>query len=156
MRWQDFLVMQTQKALGDLIRAVEAIPEEKRNWNPAEGPRSALDQFREVAIAPELHFAVIESGEMPPRELHVALMRRAKELHTFDEMREYARESTAKLCTLISSYPDEELEKEISLDFGGQSTWRMSEVLGLHYWNTVYHLGQVNYIQTMLGDRGMH
>lgn len=156
MRWQDHLVRQTQRALSDLVRAVEAVPEDKLGWSPGEGARSVLDQFREVAIAPEFHFAVIESGEMPPRELHVQLMRRAKELKTLDEIKTHGRETTTRLCEVISGFPDEKLEDEVSLNFGGQSTWTMAEVLALHYWNTVYHLGQVNYIQTLLGDRGMH
>jgi hypothetical protein len=35
-------------------------------------------------------------------------------------------------------------------------TVSLADVCFLHYWNTVYHLGQVNYLQTLLGDREMH
>jgi hypothetical protein len=35
-------------------------------------------------------------------------------------------------------------------------TVTIADVLGMHYWNLTYHLGQINQIQMMLGDRQMH
>jgi hypothetical protein len=32
----------------------------------------------------------------------------------------------------------------------------LAEVLGLPAWNMTYHLGQINQIQLVLGDREMH
>lgn len=32
----------------------------------------------------------------------------------------------------------------------------MADVLFLHSWNLTYHLGQINQLQLMLGDREMH
>jgi hypothetical protein len=31
-----------------------------------------------------------------------------------------------------------------------------AEILSLHHWNMVYHLGQINQIQLILGDKVMH
>ena len=56
----------------------------------------------------------------------------------------------------ISDFPEGKLDEEITLPFGGGMTMTMADLLGLPYWNTVYHLGQINQIQLMLGDREMH
>ena len=44
----------------------------------------------------------------------------------------------------------------MSLPFGGGMTVSMADVLMMHYWNATYHLGQINQIQLMLGDKAMH
>src|SRR5437016_7244178 len=47
---QEFLAAATQQAATDLEKALLRIPEEKRNWSPAETARSAMDQVAECAI----------------------------------------------------------------------------------------------------------
>ncbi|MEZ5163605.1 MAG: hypothetical protein R2688_07600 [Fimbriimonadaceae bacterium] len=64
--------------------------------------------------------------------------------------------TTSDLCNLIAEFPDDQLENEVTLPFGGGMTITMADVLSIHYWNTVYHQGQVNFIQMLLGDGDMH
>src|SRR5579862_2400619 len=47
---QEFLTASTEKALTELIAAVEALPEAQRSWSPADKGRTALDQAAECAI----------------------------------------------------------------------------------------------------------
>lgn len=155
MTVQELTVRQTQKALDDLIRAVEALPEDKRGWSPGESGRSALDQLKEVAMVPVFYVAVLQSGAPSP-ELHGSLRAEAESLTSFEEVQQLARERTADLCARILSFPESRLDEEVTLPFNRGMTVTMADVLGLHYWNTVYHLGQVNFIQTLLGDREMH
>jgi hypothetical protein len=35
-------------------------------------------------------------------------------------------------------------------------TWKVADVILSPYWQLVYHTGQVNYIQTLYGDRELH
>jgi hypothetical protein len=42
------------------------------------------------------------------------------------------------------------------MPFGGGVVMTMADILSLPSWNMVYHLGQINQIQLMLGDREMH
>jgi hypothetical protein len=151
MRYQDQLVRQTQKALDDLVRSAQAVPSEKLDWVPMGSSRSVLAQMQEIAgsakffapILSERRVPAFEDGE-PRRQL------------TFQECIESARESTSEICKLIAQFPDTELEHEMTMPFGGGMKMTMADVLGLHYWNLVYHLGQINQIQLMLGDREMH
>jgi len=153
MRFQDQVVKQTQRALDDVIRAVEALPEDKRDWKPADTSRSALNQLQELAVAPRYFVELIDKGQMPQFDDHENLM---KSHDTFELCRESAREATSELCRAISEFPDERLEDEVKLPFGGGMVMSMADVLGLHAWNLTYHHGQINYIQTMLGDLEMH
>lgn len=66
------------------------------------------------------------------------------------------RESTSSLCRAIANFPDESLEWELTMPWGGGMTMTMADVLGLPAWNATYHLGQINQIQMLLGDAEMH
>lgn len=153
MRLQDQIVKQTQKALDDVLRAVEAIPEDKRSWKPADTARSAIDQMDEIANFPELLYKIVAEGEMPdfgndPNINH--------HYDSYEEAKREALERNSKLCKAISMFPDSELEQEITLPFVGGLVMTMADVLGLQHWNLTYHHGQLNYIQTLLGDTAMH
>lgn len=158
MRYQDQVVKQTQRALDDVIRAVEALPEDKRDWNPAETSRSAMNQLQEIAMSPRFFVELIEKGQMPEFDDHAKKERErlVQSYDTFEKCRAACMEGTSELCQVISQFPDERLEDEVTLPFAGGMVMSMADVLGLHAWNMHYHHGQINYIQTMLGDMEMH
>lgn len=120
--------------------------------------RSALDQLREAAWAPMFYksFLGSEGFGAGMGGNHDEVRKKAGEPMSFDDGREQALRETGELCSLIAAFPDEKLDEEVTLPVGGGMVLTMAEVLGVHYWNLVYHQGQVNYIQTLLGDREMH
>lgn len=157
MRLQDQVVKLTQRAVEDVIRAVEAIPEDKRDWSPAPHTRSAMSQLKELSQSPALLTRVI-GGDIPERFRDHAEENRASgaQSEDFAGLAATLRSETAKICSLVSSVDDEELEREITLPFGGGMIITLADAIGLHHWNLTYHLGQINYIQTILGDMEMH
>ena len=46
--------------------------------------------------------------------------------------------------------------KQVTLPFGAGGDWTLAEIIQANYWNTSYHHGQVNYIQTLYGDTASH
>ncbi len=147
----------TQKSLGDVLRAVDALPEDRLEWAPSDTSRSVLSQMQEIAISASWFLAFIERKRAPSGEDHeVKKSQMNGAPTTIDACKELAQASTAALCEAISDFPDEALEDEVTLPFGGGLTCTMADVLGLQAWNLTYHLGQINYLQTMLGDRVMH
>ncbi len=158
MRYQDFVVRQTHKALDDICRAAQAVPDDKADWAPGGDARSALNQMQEIATAGRWFLPVVADRAVPSFDEHArresAALRQSYD--TIAKCVQAARESTSALCMAIAVYPDDQLEDEIALPFGGGTTMTMAEVLALHAWNMVYHLGQINQIQLMLGDREMH
>ena len=158
MRLQDQLVRMTQRALDDLIRAVEAMPADKLDWSPASSSRSALDQLRELALATPMLTDLVKGGKGIDMEAHTKATKGelAEQEASFEESREKVREGTSELCSLIATFPDDRLEDDVLLPFGGGIRMTMADCLALHHWNLTYHCGQVNYLQTMLGDLKMH
>lgn len=158
MRYQDQVVKQTQRALDDVLRAVDALPEDKRDWKPAETARSALNQLQEIAMSPQFFVRLIRDGKMLEFDDHAKeeSEKLRKSFNTLAKCREAAKDGTSELCQIVSDFPDDRLEDEVTLPFAGGMVMTMADVLGLHAWNLTYHHGQVNYIQTMLGDLEMH
>jgi uncharacterized damage-inducible protein DinB len=158
MRFQDHVVRTTQKAVDDVIRAAQAVPADHIDWTPMGSARSVLSQMREIATTADFFLPIVQEGTVPVFDEHARREAiRIRQSHdTLEKCVEGARRGVSELCQAISAFPDSRLEEEISMPFGGGVTMTMSEVLALPSWNMVYHLGQINQIQLMLGDRDMH
>lgn len=157
MRYQDQLVRLTQKAFDDLCRAALAVPEDKRAWNPGGESRSVLSQMQEVATTADFFMPILQEG-VRDFDQHVMkeLARKRDSLSTVEQCIEAGREGVVELCTKIAEFPDQHLETEMTVPFGGGMVMSMADILDLPRWNFTYHLGQINQIQLMLGDRAMH
>ncbi len=120
--------------------------------------RSALSQMQEVATAGAWFIPLVRDRKQPEFDEHARreAVRLRKSYDTIEKCVEAARDSTSDLCRAIAAFPDMELEDEMTLPFGGGVVMTMADVLGMHHWNLVYHLGQINQLQLMLGDREMH
>lgn len=148
----------TQKALEDVIRAAQAVPEDKLTWIPMGSARSVLDQMQEIAVGGNWFLPIIRDLKVPNFDAHAVEEARARRLvnDTLEKCVGAARQSTSEVCSAIEKVDDKDMEIELHLPFGGGMTVTLADVLGMHYWNLTYHLGQINQIQLMLGDRQMH
>lgn len=158
MRYQDHIVRTTQKALEDVVRAALALPADKAEWVPMGAARSALSQMQEIATTASFFLPLILDGEMPMFDEHARneAVRIRQSNDSIEKCVQAARHSISELCQAISHFPSDQLEEEISLPFGGGTTMTKAELLGLPTWNMIYHLGQINQLQLMLGDTVMH
>jgi hypothetical protein len=158
MRYLDQLVKMTQKAVDDVCRAAEAIPRGREDWSPGGAARSALSQMQELATQGPWYLPIIRDGVVPQFDSaarEAAVQTRAR----FDSIAkcvQQVRSSTSELCQAIASFPESRFDEEVVLPFGGGITVTMADVLSLPHWNLVYHLGQINQIQLLLGDAVMH
>ncbi len=158
MRYQDQVVRATQKALDDVCRAALSVPADKLEWVPMGDVRTVLSQMQEVATAGSWFLPIVRDRRQPEFDEHARkeAVRLRKSYDTVEKCVEAARNSTSDLCIAIAAFPDSDLEDEMRLPFGGGVVMTMADVLGMHQWNLVYHLGQINQIQLMLGDKEMH
>lgn len=117
-------------------------------WRPLDKGRSAHDQVVEVAGLYLITKQLIETGELPPldRSAHPQKM---GEFNTPDKALKYLESSADLLGIAIEAAPTERLAKVVSLPFGPGMEKTIAEVVLMAYWNTVYHEGQINYIQTL-------
>ena len=157
MRYQDQVVKMTQKALDDVCRSASAIPLDKLTWSSMGGMRSVLNQMQEIATSGTWFIPIVESRVLPVFDQDMAKehTRFRNTFRSLEECINEARQSTAQLCQAIVAFPDKDLDFEVNFPFGVGNT-TMADVLAMHYWNMVYHLGQINQIQLMLGDQAMH
>lgn len=156
------MVKMTQRALDDICRAALALPPEAVEWTAGGESRSALDQMREIAQSAVWLLPLIleknaaEFAKHPDKEPGHRRMPETEGLGTVQACVEAARRSTSELCKAITNAPTRLLEEEIRLPFGGGLVMTFADLLGMHYWNLVYHLGQINQIALAHGDKEMH
>jgi hypothetical protein len=151
MTIQDFIAEQTDIITEGILRSVRALPTDKLDWKPMGNGRSAIDQLAECASSPQIMMRALSGKGYSYEEEDRALK---NSLKTIEEAERCLREGNAKLLEMIRAMPDEKLAEQIHLPWG--DIWRLAEVANMHYWNLVYHVGQINYIQTLLGDFEMH
>jgi uncharacterized damage-inducible protein DinB len=155
MRLQDFIADSTMSAFGALFRNAHTIPEDKINWQPASEARSVLDQLQECAQAPSIFIKMLEGEkvEFSPQFL-VEARRQRREWTTVGECERVCEFMTKKLCDAIRTVPEERMTENVTLPWGEEISMR--DMLNKHYWNMVWHTGQIAYIQRLLGDKDMH
>ncbi|MES1227084.1 MAG: hypothetical protein ABUL72_00345 [Armatimonadota bacterium] len=157
MRLQDLLIKENNDSTDAFFAAVRKVPADKLDWKPGEDSRSALGIAREVALSPTWPDGLMTPGaklEMTP-EMMEEFGKRAEALTTLDDCESTARAGVAALNEKIAGIPDDHLFQTAHLPFGKNPDWPIYDVAGIHAWNARYHTGQVNYIQTLYGDKSM-
>jgi hypothetical protein len=151
---QDYLAAETMRSMEGMIRLVSGMAEDKVIWSALEEGRTALDQVAECALICESLLDVIPTRQMPDFTPEmVAEYEASKKAMSMDQAVHRLRAATSALGDLIGAFPDGELES--TMKFWGPEPWRMVDVLGYHNWNMTYHVGQINFIQTLYGDKQM-
>ena len=147
MEYSEAFIKGLEDGVDSLWRSVEAMPEDKLDWKPSETARSTREILGEVAtITGQTAQAMIdvkfdmtgEGGGEKPTDLV--------------ELEKVHREGVELYKKAIKGFPEAELATEMDLPWGKMS-WL--DVITYVYWNTEYHWGQINYIQTMYGDQEM-
>ncbi len=141
------LAQMVRNSAGALGKAASELGEQF-TWKPLDKGRSAHDQVLEVANIYLMTKQIIETGDMPPidRSAHTQAM---QEFDTPDKALKQLEDAADLLAVAVEVAPTERLAKVVRLPFGGGVDKTIAEVVLMCYWNTVYHEGQVNYIQTL-------
>jgi hypothetical protein len=135
-----------------------AVPADKVDWKPLEEGRSVLDQAREMAQCPIWAIEIITSNE-PPKfegpemEAQMTLM---ASWESVEACKKVCDENLAKLAECFQSISDERLKETKWLPFDGGRDFTVAEMMDYPRWNFNYHTGQIAYVQTLYGDKGMH
>lgn len=146
---QSFLAQATTKAAVDLQTALERLPVDKRNWNPADNSRSALNQVAECAIMNGFIAAMMPTKTWS-QDFDFQRYQKDRDELAEDEHRAISllQENTAKAVEQTRNVPDDDLNIEIAVPWGTQT---LAEIMAYPYWNMKYHEGQINYIASLLG-----
>jgi hypothetical protein len=158
MRFQDFICEVTQVAADAAFKAARAVPADKLNWKPLDQGRSVLEQSQELAQCPYWAESIVGDKPMPEMtdELRAQIKAETESWTTVDICQAECNKRLESLFKLYRSLPDEQLEKTKWLPYDGGRDFTWKEMMNYPHWNFTYHEGQINYIQTLYGDKDMH
>jgi hypothetical protein len=145
------------RSVNDLFRSAKAMPEDKLTWRSGESCRTALEYLQECAQSLSWPKNLLQPGgpNFDPEMFQKAMEERAQ-WTTVEACESAARKNLAETTEFIRDYPEDDLDRKISLPFMPDLTLSAAELLVSPYWNMTYHLGQINFIQLMYGDKEMH
>lgn len=141
------LAQMNRSAAAALARAAEELGD-RVTWKPLDKGRSALDQVQECAGMTQMATHIFQTQEVPPFD-RAAFEKFRAEYGTPDKAIALFRTATEALAAAIEAFPPDRLTHKVTLPFGGGMEKSFGELALMVYWNTVYHEGQVNYIQTL-------
>lgn len=159
MKLQDYIIETTKEAEQSLMRAARAMPEDKLDWKVEGNGRSALEQLQECAQAPLWFTSIVQNFENPPsfdEEQFAQMQQQRKAWDTIDKCEAAMKEHSAALYKAIKAIPEGQLAKTNEFAFAPGKQFSMANMMFGHYWNLTYHIGQINFIQTLYGDTAMH
>lgn len=146
--WHAQQIEMAAKALSHFFLTTEP---GRRTWCPpgengGEG-RSAIAQMSEVARACNGAAARLR-GETPPEPVEFTTEEQAQDAADAVIAAGKAYADAVRSCT------EDVLEKEFEMPWG--ATWNGTLMLTFPFGNIHYHMGQINYIQTLYGDKEFH
>ena len=154
---QEQAIKMTKEAEGSLFRAARHVPEDKRDeWKPLGEARSVLSQLVECATVPYFFASVLAGAPMDLSSPEAQAKRRELEasITSVESAEAVSKKAHELLFKAIAEVPDSDLDAKRPMPWDPSTT--AADVMFFAYWNLVYHIGQINYIQLMLGDTEMH
>ena len=150
MTVQEYLAKQTISIAEGFVHFVKLTPADRRDWQieiqDGTHTRSMIDQMGECVVVNRL-FARLLSGEIVSPE-EIALQEQI--IIGVDDIEKQLLESANALAKAIAALPDDGLEKVYTHPRGFQIRGEKLVLMGFR--NMTYHVGQVNFIQTLYGD----
>lgn len=154
MNFQGHVADITLSATETFLRYAKALPADKLDWKPAPESRSALSMLQEVAQDPRDLAKLFNGHEVAGAgsdEYLDRLQRERSEWTTLLECERVLEFNLGLLTKALRAFPSERLSEPVTEPWGYETTFL--ELMMYQYWNTVWHTGQIAYIQTLLGDR---
>jgi hypothetical protein len=145
----------TRDAADRLARAIRAMPPDKVAWSPFENGRTAIDQVVECAGLNMIVADILTRRDTRPLD-EAAYERMRQENDTAEKALALLERGTAALVRAIEGFPHAHLDDTLVLPFAGNVKRTFARMMMGGYWNMIYHWGQINYIQTLYGDREDH
>ncbi len=132
-----------------IVKDAKYIPEEKFAFCPMGCAKTAQAILREIASGNVMLARAIK-GEGPDAEFS-ARVEQAADMNALGEL---VMESAKIVCDAIDSIPDADLDKVVTMPWG--ASFPLFTAIFLPTSHMTYHDGQINYIQTLLGDSTFH
>ncbi|MBI1334376.1 MAG: DinB family protein [Armatimonadetes bacterium] len=151
MTLKEYIVLETEKSLKNVFESARKVSADKVEWKPLENGRSTLDQVQECAYCPLWVPGLLEKRAFDPSGF-AAYEETRKGWKTLDECEAAAQKNMEAFKAAVDALPESDFNVVVNLPWG---SYTLAEVMGFPMWNLHYHMGQINYIQTLYGDFSM-
>lgn len=134
------------------LQDLNAIPEDAFAKCFTPQARSVADIVYEVKLVNE-DIGKEMRGEKPAEWPDDGFVRAPENFRTKETVMGAFEKSTAEIIAMAEGYSSEEFEEPIQTCNGETTRFERCRFMNLHMW---YHSGQLNFIQTLLGDDQLH
>jgi len=155
---RQYLASITRFMAQTVVRTAPFTPSEKRNWSPMGAARTTIDVVQECAEALEMGSGWMKSGQIigpSPQAWAARAEALKKNPPKLEDTLARLQKASEQYAQDLEKFPAERMTQLETSPLNGQPT-PMATLLGIPVFNMIYHWGQVNYVQTMLGDSVMH
>jgi len=152
---QLIFVKSINDVIDSLIRTIQSTPADKLTWSPDSTGRTIIDIATECAGS-SLFMAQAIGGEDAPTMDREKMAKYRAEHNTLETVVPALKDGGVALDKAISSLSDGQFDDTVTLPFRGGITRTKAQVVTMMTGHLNYHLGQINYIQTLYGDKEMH
>ena len=148
MNYVDALQDTLKDGANNFWKSVKTMPADKFEWRPEPTTRTARELAEEIVMTTGYVSKLVRAHKDPGMEDSTG----DTIPKTIEVLEQEHRAKIDEFIAAVRDFPNEELKNTIELPWG---TWTFSQVIAYPYWNLMYHWGQVNYIQTLYGDKNM-
>ncbi len=141
-----------QRACTIFMKDLEAMPAEAFDKQFGPATRTVADIVYEVNLVND-HIGMVIRGEEPFEWPDDGWIKAPEDFRTKDAVIAGFKESSERILATIDALSPEELSAPLSTKEGITTRHDRSQFVALHLW---YHSGQLNFIQTLLGDDAWH
>ena len=138
-----------------LIRIVNATAPDKIEWSPLNEGRTVLDMVQECVVISVLSQDTFSKCVQPEFDFELFGKMQAQ-YDTIEKAIAALETNSEALAKILEVFPEDKLGVTIHLPFGPGMTKTFAEFMMMPVHNMIYHYGQINYIQTLYGDKDMH
>lgn len=146
-----------ERTIGRLLNDLAETPDEKLTWSPSSTARTPLEiAFHISEVIAAIHASLDGTLEFPsetPAEMDAACREQEKNTGSREEIVKTIEERSAAYADWLGTVTDETMAKTWNSPFGPIP---YTVAISLPTYHTAGHIAQIEYIQTIYGDRVWH
>lgn len=142
MNSRELMAYLIPRQVESFLSMVKRVPEDKLDWVPHPGLRSARDQFQEVATILEFTWDLFTKRELAwDPDAFVKFKAHRQQFHSVAELEAELRRQTAMLLEFVAGLSEDDFDLDASVPWPGPH--KMADSVNYHPWNLAYHEGQI-------------
>lgn len=139
-------------ASGCLLSDLQALPEEAFDRQFGDKCRTVADIIYEVNLVND-HIRMVIAGEEPFAWPEGGWIKAPADFRTKETVVAAFESSISRLMATVEGFTPEQFEEPITIESGETTRFARCQFMTIHMY---YHSGQLNFIQTLLGDDAWH